>query len=203
MRSWRILVLLGLMGHGLQGLASPVGPGRLIAETTAYAQSGTYSEVVRFCRDLEKAHPSAAKCTQMGASAQGRDIKALVVSKTGVLDAATAKRRQLPVLLVIGGTHAGEIDGKDAGLILMRELLADKGKQNPLNHLVVVFVPVFNVDGHEARSRFSRPNQNGPLETGQRTNALRINLNRDWMLSQAHEMRAMLSLVQQWDPLAT
>jgi hypothetical protein len=57
MRSWRILVLLGLMGHGLQGLASPVGPGRLIAETTAYAQSGTYSEVVRFCRDLEKAHP--------------------------------------------------------------------------------------------------------------------------------------------------
>ncbi|NBS60203.1 MAG: hypothetical protein EBS65_24815, partial [Betaproteobacteria bacterium] len=45
----------------------------------------------------------------------------------GVLDAATAKRRQLPVLLVIGGTHAGEIDGKDAGLILMRELLTDKG----------------------------------------------------------------------------
>ena len=203
MRSLRIIVLFGLLGHVFQGLASPAAPGRLTAEMTAYAKSGDYAEVVRFCRDLEKAHPMAAKCSHMGASAQGRDIKALVVSKTGVLDAATAKRRQLPVLLVIGGTHAGEIDGKDAGLILMRELLADKGKQNPLNHMVVVFVPVFNVDGHEARSRFSRPNQNGPLETGQRTNALRINLNRDWMLSQAHEMRAMLTLVQHWDPLAT
>ena len=203
MRSLRIMVFIGLVMHGLPGMASKWAPSRLTAEITAFEQSGTYAEVVKFCRDLERAHPSAAKCNNMGSSAQGRDIKALVVSKTGALDAATAKRRQLPVLLVIGGTHAGEIDGKDAGFILMRELLADKGKQNPLNHLVVVFVPVFNVDGHEARSRFSRPNQNGPLETGQRTNALRINLNRDWMLSQAHEMRAMLSLVQQWDPLAT
>ena len=79
MRSLRIIVLFGLVGHFLQGMASPAAPGRLIAEMTAYAQSGNYSEVVRFCRDLEKAHPSAAKCTHMGASAQGRDIKALVV----------------------------------------------------------------------------------------------------------------------------
>ncbi len=203
MRSLSIMWWVVLVMHAVPALASKSVPSRLTAEITAFEQSGTYAEVVKVCRDLERLHPTAAKCSHMGISAQGRDIKALVVSKTGALDAATAKRRQLPVLLVIGGTHAGEIDGKDAGLILMRELLADKGKQNPLNHLVVVFVPVFNVDGHEARSRFSRPNQNGPLETGQRTNALRINLNRDWMLSQAQEMRAMLTLVQQWDPLAT
>ena len=203
MRSLHIIICGVFVAHGLTAWARPAAPGPLIAEKTGYAQSGTYAEVVRFCRDLEAIHPLAAKCSHMGTTAQGRDIKALVVSKTGTLDAVTAKRRQLPVLLVIGGTHAGEIDGKDAGLMLMRELLADKGKENPLNHLVVVFVPVFNVDGHENRSRFSRPNQNGPLETGQRTNALRINLNRDWMLSQAHEMRAMLTLVQQWDPLAT
>jgi len=203
MISFRIIVLFCMLGYCWQGFAKQDIHGLLVAEKTAYAQSGPYSEVVRFCKDLEKAYPLAAKCSNMGISAQGRDIKVLVVSKTGALGAATAKRRRLPVLLVIGGTHSGEIDGKDAGLILMRELLADIGTQNPLNHLVVVFIPVFNVDGHEARSQFSRPNQNGPLETGKRTNALRINLNRDWMLSQSDEMRAMLALVQQWDPLAT
>ena len=62
MRSLRIIVLFGLLGHVFQGLASPAAPGRLTAEMTAYAKSGDYAEVVKFCRDLEKAHPMAAKC---------------------------------------------------------------------------------------------------------------------------------------------
>jgi Zinc carboxypeptidase len=191
-----------LVGVGQAICASPT-PMTLHAERTAFAQSGPYREVEQFCRDLQRGHPSAVKCFDMGKSAQGRDIKAMVVSKTGTLDAQRAAKKKIPVVLVIGGTHAGEIDGKDAGLMLMRDLLADPSKFNPLRQLVVLFVPVFNVDGHENRSKFSRPNQNGPVETGQRTNALRINLNRDWMIAQAEETKAMLRLVQLWDPLVT
>lgn len=203
MRSLRIAFIFCLAACIGQTAASNPLPDRVHAELTGFAHSGPYPEVGRYCRDLQRGHPTSVKCFNMGTTAQGRDIKAMVVSKTGALNALAAKKQKIPVVLVIGGTHAGEIDGKDAGLILMRDLLADPSKQNPLHQLVVVFVPVFNVDGHENRSKFSRPNQNGPLETGQRTNALRINLNRDWMIAQAHETKAMLSLVQQWDPLVT
>ena len=65
-------------------------------------------------------------------------------------------------MLVIGGTHAGEIDGKDASLILTRSLLASSASDNPLKHLVMVLVPVFNVDGgHDAVLR-RRPGPPGP-----------------------------------------
>ncbi len=203
MKSLRIVVLWGLMAAwGLLAGANPVSS-PLLAEQTGFAQSGPYAEVVRYCHGLQRSHPASVKCFNMGVTAQGRDIKAMVVSKSGVLSAKVAKQQKVPVVLVIGGTHSGEIDGKDAGLMLMRDLLADANPNNPLHQMVVLFVPVFNVDGHEKRSKYSRPNQNGPLETGQRTTALRINLNRDWMMVQADETKAMLSLVQQWDPLVT
>ncbi|NBY06194.1 MAG: hypothetical protein EBQ82_12580 [Betaproteobacteria bacterium] len=203
MTGMRFVFFSGLLVLGVKAVCANPLPMTLHAERTAFAQSGPYREVEQFCRDLQRGHPSFVKCFNMGKTTQGRYIKAMVVSKTGALDANQATKKKIPVVLVIGGTHAGEIDGKDAGMMLMRDLLADRSRFNPLNHLLVLFVPVFNVDGHENRSKFSRPNQNGPVETGQRTNALRINLNRDWMISQAEETKAMLSLVQLWDPLVT
>ncbi|MFM2152064.1 MAG: hypothetical protein RL199_499 [Pseudomonadota bacterium] len=130
-------------------------------------------------------------------------MRVLVVSRSGVLSPGQARRRGLPVVLVIGGTHAGEIDGKDAGLTLLRDLLASRTPGNPLDDTLVLFVPVFNVDGHEHRGPNQRPNQDGPVMPGARTTARRINLNRDWMLAQSPEMRAMLTLVRRWDPLVT
>ena len=104
---------------------------------------------------------------------------------------------------MIAGTHSGEIDGKDASLIYLKELLDNSDPRNPLNDMTVVWIPVFNVDGHEHRGRFQRPNQDGPFEQGERTTARRINLNRDWMLAQTPEMQSMLRLVNAWDPAVT
>ena len=173
----------------------------LVAETTNFRESGRYDEVEQQCRDWPRRHPQWVKCESVGRTAEGRTIRALVISKGAGL--VPKPRKQHPVVLIIGGTHAGEIDGKDAGLILLRQLLASEAPHNPLRHLTVVFVPVFNVDGHENRGRHLRPNQNGPLEQGDRTTAQRINLNRDWMLAQTPEMQAMLRLVQRWDPDVT
>ena len=74
---------------------------------------------------------------------------ALVASEDGVLDPASAKRKKRPVLLFQGGIHAGEIDGKDAGFRVLRELLDGARAAGALRAATVVFVPVFNVDGHE------------------------------------------------------
>jgi Zinc carboxypeptidase len=123
---------------------------------------------------------------------------ALVASRTGALSAEAAGARGLPVMLVQGGIHAGEIDGKDAGFIALRELL---GQPDALKSFVLVFVPVFNVDGHERFGRWNRPNQVGPEEMGWRGTGQNLNLNRDYTKADAPEMQAMLRLLNAWDPV--
>lgn len=130
-------------------------------------------------------------------------MQVLVVSRSGALSAAAARRQGLPVLLVQGGIHAGEIDGKDAGFLALRELLRNEveGLEDALKTQVLLFVPVFSVDGHERFKAWNRPNQRGPEEMGWRTTAQNLNLNRDYAKAEAAEMQAMLRLVQHWDPL--
>ena len=53
------------------------------------------------------------------------------------------------MVLALAGIHPGEIDGKDAGFILMRELLLGNALPGVLRHVTFVLVPIFNVDGHE------------------------------------------------------
>jgi hypothetical protein len=128
-------------------------------------------------------------------------MKALVASTSGALDAAAAHKRGLPVVLIQGGIHAGEIDGKDAGFLALREILEGKAAKGALDKLVWVFVPVFSVDGHERFGAWNRPNQRGPEEMGWRTTAQGYNLNRDYVKADAPEMQAMLALINEWDPL--
>ena len=96
---------------------------------------------------------------------------ALVASADGVLDADAAHRAQRPMVLMQGGIHAGEIDGKDAGFLALREMLDGPRRQARSPRSTFVFVPVFNVDGHERFGRWNRPNQVGPEEMGWRTTA--------------------------------
>lgn len=126
---------------------------------------------------------------------------AMVVSRTGALSPAEIRRRKLPVLMLQAGIHPGESDGKDAGFIALRELLSGTVGQGLLDRLAILFVPAFNVDGHERVGRWNRPNQVGPEETGWRATSQNLNLNRDYTKADAVEMQAMLRLLQQWDPL--
>ena len=172
-----------------------------VAERSGFQQTGRYAEVIAMCADFAKAFPKAVRCFDFGTSPQGRPMKAMAVSTSGALDARAARSKGLPVLLVQGGIHAGEIDGKDAGLWLVRDLLQGKAGAGLLDKAVLLFVPVFNVDGHENFRAWNRPNQRGPEQMGFRVTAQRYNLNRDYVKADAPEMRAMLELVNGWDPL--
>ena len=174
-----------------------------LAERTGYRQTGRYDEVIALCDAYQQAFPKAVRCFDFGTSPQGRPMKALAVSTSGALSAEDAHAQGLPVVLAQGGIHAGEIDGKDAGFGLLRDLLQGKVGKGLLDKQVFLFVPVFNVDGHENFKAWNRPNQRGPAEMGFRVTAQRLNLNRDYMKADAPEMRAMLALVNAWDPLAT
>lgn len=171
------------------------------AEATRFAETGRYAEVERLCPAFQRAYPRHARCLEFGRTPEGRPMLAIVASHTGALTPAAARSRGLPVLLAQGGIHAGEIEGKDAGLTALREVLAGRAAPGALDRLVFVFVPVFNVDGHERFGAWNRPNQNGPREMGWRTTAQNLNLNRDYAKADSPEMRAMLGLLGAWDPL--
>lgn len=177
-------------------------PLRTQAEQSDFKRTGRYSEVIALCDAFARRYPEAVRCMDFGTTPQGRPMKALVASRTGALTADSARLANAPVVLVQGGIHAGEIDGKDAGFLALRELLHGTAAPGALDRLVLVFVPVFNVDGHERFGRWNRPNQNGPEEMGWRTTAQNLNLNRDYMQADTPEMQAMLRLVEAWDPLA-
>jgi hypothetical protein len=169
------------------------------AERTSFERTGRYGEAVRLCRDLERAHPRAARCFTYGKTPEGRDLVALAASADGVVRPLQARAKDRPVILFQGGIHAGEIDGKDAGFILLRDLLASGG--GPLAKVTAVFVPVVNPDGHERFGPDQRPNQRGPAETGWRTTAQNLNMNRDYAKADAPETRALLALLSEWDPI--
>ena len=172
-----------------------------IAEQSKFLHTGRYAETERLCKAYANAWRDAVRCVEFGRTPEERPMVALVASRSGALTPEEARRRDLPVLLLQGGIHAGEIDGKDAGFVALRELLADSVAPGALKAFVLVFVPVFNVDGHERFGPWNRPNQIGPQEMGWRATAQNLNLNRDYAKADAPEMQAMLRLLNSWDPV--
>jgi hypothetical protein len=172
-----------------------------VSERSGFQTTGRYDEVIALCSAFQKAYPRQVKCIDFGRTPEDRPMKALVVSNSGAFTPAAAKQQGLPVTLIQGGIHAGEIDGKDAGFLALREVLEGRLAKGALDRQVLLFVPVFNVDGHERFGKWNRPNQRGPVEMGWRTTAQNYNLNRDYVKADAPEMQAMLGLVNAWDPL--
>jgi len=194
--SWCVLTPLLF---ALPALASP--PLSTLAERTDFKQTARYAEAVQLCADFAKAFPDAASCVEFGRTPENRPLLSLVISRSGALTADAARAKNLPVMLVQGGIHAGEIDGKDAGFLVARELLGGEVARGALDKMVLVFVPVFNVDGHERFGAWNRPNQRGPEQMGWRTTAQNFNLNRDYAKADSIEMQSMLRLIGQWDPI--
>lgn len=197
------LLLALLSAFPLSQAAAPNDALSTVSERSGFQATGRYDEVVRLCNAFQKAWPKQVKCVQFGTTPEGRPMLALAVNARGALTPAAARKAGLPVTLIQGGIHAGEIDGKDAGFLALRELLEGKVAPGVLDKQVLLFVPVFNVDGHERFGRWNRPNQRGPVEMGWRSTAQNFNLNRDYVKADAPEMQAMLTLIEAWDPLVT
>jgi murein tripeptide amidase MpaA len=131
---------------------------------------------------------------QFGVSPEGRPIYAVIASKDGA-----AFDPNKPVLLVQAGIHPGEIDGKDAGMMLLRDI-AFYGKDGLLDGVNLILIPILSVDGHERSGPYSRPNQRGPRIQGWRNTATNQNLNRDYMKLDQPEMRAVRALANKYRP---
>lgn len=161
------------------------------AERAGFATTPRYAEVRAWLERLAAASP-LLRIETFGRTGEGRELLMVRAHKPG----AAPK----PVVLVQAGIHAGEIDGKDAGLMLLRDI-ALRGKDDLLDQVDLVFVPIYNIDGHERPSRWNFPALRGPLEKGYVGNARNINLNRDYAKADAPETRAMIALLRRLDPI--
>ncbi len=168
-------------------------------EKSGYNETERYAETIGYFRLLTQ-HSKYAKLMQFGISPQGRKMYYFVVSADRTFTPAEAHKNGKPVVMIDNGIHAGEIEGKDACMLLLRDMLITGGKSALPKNITLIIIPVFNVDGHERFGKFNRINQNGPKEMGWRTTAQNLNLNRDWMKADAPEMQAMLKLFSSWLP---
>ncbi len=189
---------------------------------TFYERSGgketpRYNQTIAFCQELAKASPMV-HYTTFGKSGQGRELPLLIVDKDGLTDPSAIRKKGRVVLLVEACIHAGECEGKDAGLMLVRDMVmgnaggtlhntAGSGHgapssafKNILDNVTLLFIPIFNVDGHERFGPYNRINQNGPKEMGWRVNAGNLNLNRDFLKAETPEMQSWLKLFNRWMP---
>ena len=175
-------------------------PGLLTtSEKTNWEETGPYSEVVEISHRLERAS-RFVKVLDIGTTPEGRTMVALVVSKDRAFTPEAAARTNKVVVMIQSGIHAGEIEGKDTVLMLVRDMTLGKRFPNWLDHVIFVIIPLFNVDGHEYFSLWNRPQQNGPRSTGLRATAQRLNLNRDYIKADTPEMHAWLRIFNTWNP---
>jgi hypothetical protein len=177
-------------GRSEQLLVKPTDKWITPAEAADFKTTPRYAEVKSWLEKLAAASPLLT-LHSFGRTGEGRDLLYVRASKGG-----PAK----PVVLVQAGIHSGEIDGKDAGLMLLRDI-ALRGKDNLLNRVDLVFVPIYNIDGHEQMSAWNYPHLRGPAEKGRDSNARNINLNRDYGKADAPETRAMIGLLRELDPI--
>jgi hypothetical protein len=162
-------------------------------------RTSTYAETISYCQRLDKAS-KWIRYESFGKSGEGRELPVLIVDKDGDFSAERAHKRGKAIVFVQAGIHAGEIDGKDAGLLLVREMAITRERASLLDRATLVFIPIYNVDGHEHVAAYNRVNQDGPENAGYRANATFLNLNRDYMKAYAPETRAWLSLWNRWSP---
>ncbi len=170
-----------------------------VAEKTDWKETGNYDEAVSFYRQLAARSPYA-RLVDLGATPQGRRMYALVVSKDKAFAQAEVRATGKPVLLLQNGIHPGENGGKDAAMMLLRDILVTRKYESFLDHMVILSIPVFNIDGHENSSPYHRFNEQGPVSMGFRATAQRLNLNRDYMKADAPEMQNWLRFYNRYQP---
>ncbi len=170
-----------------------------VAEKSEYKATARHADVLDFCERLAKQAP-VVRLAELGKSGEGRKLPFVILADPPVSTPEEAAKSKKLVVLVIANIHAGEVDGKEALLMLARDLATAKDKPL-LKDLVIVFAPIFNADGNEKIAKTNRPEQAGPEDgVGVRANSQGLDLNRDYVKLESPEVRALVKCFNQWDP---
>ncbi|MBA8886995.1 hypothetical protein FHW12_001186 [Dokdonella fugitiva] len=195
----RCILFAVLSGAGCAA-AAPKDDWTTPAEGAHFRTTPSYARTHDYLERLATAAPETIRLTRFGVSPEGRDLMLVVAAKDGEFTPEAARASGKAIVMVQSGIHAGEIEGKDAALMLLRDVSVAAKQPHLLDHAILVWLPIFNVDGHENSGPYNRINQLGPDEMGFRATAQNLNLNRDYMKADAPEMRDWLAMYDAWLP---
>jgi hypothetical protein len=172
---------------------------RTRAERTNYLETSRYSDVLAFLDSL-RGRPELV-FGSIGKTSEGREIPYVIASRPRISTPEEARKLNRPIVYVQGNIHAGEVEGKEALLAVLRDLTSSS-RPNVLDSIVLIAVPDYNADGNEkfASQEVNRGAQNGPEMVGVRQNAQGFDLNRDYIKAEAPETRASLAMFNKWAP---
>ena len=169
-----------------------------VAEKSNYLATAGEKDVLKFLRGLDESSPFASQF-QIGSTTEGRPIQALILAREQRPSLPLPATDERLVIVLLGGIHSGECDGKEALLALARDMLAGTVPKY-LDKAVLVFIPNFNADGNERVGTLHRPGQEGPDRgMGTRENALGLDLNRDFIKLDSPEVRSLVRMLDVWD----
>ena len=170
------------------------------AEESNYQMTSRYADVMEFVSAIQQRDP-AIRVETFATTNEGRALPLVIAGPPGVVDPRTARASGLPVVFIMANIHAGEVEGKEAAQMLLRDLVSSSRKLR--DEMVVLIAPIYNADGNEKISTEHRKTQNGPPDgVGVRENAQGLDLNRDYMKLESPEGRGLVANVfKRWDPL--
>src|SRR3954471_12757324 len=189
----------GLVALATTIAVSPLAAQITRAERTGFRETSSYADVLGFLDSLQRAAPEIRVGT-LGVSAEGRRVPYVIVSHPLVSSPLEAHRTGKLIVFLQANIHAGEVEGKEAAQMLLRDLAV--GSLRPLlGQMVLVVIPIYNADGNErlAPGEQNRPGQNGPAVVGLNTNGQGLNLNRDYVKMERPETRGAAALLSAWD----
>ncbi len=172
-----------------------------MAERSAYKATSNFAEVKTFL-DALAAGSKLVRVSSLGKSGEGREIPLAILADPPVSKPEEATKSGKLLVLCVGNIHAGEVDGKEGLLALLRDIAArPQAHVELLKNVILAVVPNYNADGNEQMSKDTRPGQIGPEDgQGRRENAAGLDLNRDFVKLEAPETRALVGFLRRWDP---
>ncbi len=168
------------------------------AEKSDYTRTSLYPEIMEFLHQVARGSGQVRIAT-MCQSTEGRDIPLVVISSEGIATPCELRMTGKPCVLIQANIHAGEVEGKEACLMLIRDIAAGK-TEGLLTNQAILVIPDLNADGNEKLSQENR-RDNGPPLAGTRANGQNLDLNRDYPKLDSPEITALVDLLNRWDPV--
>jgi hypothetical protein len=191
-----IFLLLGVFSYN--SFSTESSPLTLTtAETSDYTRTTLYEDVMDFIFRMQS-KSETIKIVELTKSTEGRMIPIVVVSEEGIKSPEELRLTGKPAVLINANIHAGEVEGKEASLMLLRDF-ADRKCENLLKNQVILIIPIFNPDGNEKLGKNRR--DNGPEQAGIRANGQNLDLNRDFLKLESPEAKALVKCFNEWTPV--
>ncbi|MBN2400701.1 MAG: hypothetical protein JXI33_10230 [Candidatus Aminicenantes bacterium] len=190
----RIVLLLSVF---LFSCLLPAGDIITVAESSNYTRTSLYDDVMNFLYLVQK-ESDLVKILPLTTSSEGRLVPLVVLSREKVSRPVDLRMVGKPAVLIMANIHAGEVEGKEASLMLIRDIALGK-LPGILDTQVLLFIPIFNADGNEKLGHNRR--DLGPELAGVRYNGQNLDLNRDYLKLESPEVQALVDVFNSWDPL--